>query len=59
MLVQNSPKASQEKHLLRGFSFCGCGTVLSIPDSRKSGWQRTIGIFLAVLLGVVPRRGSC
>jgi hypothetical protein len=27
MLVQKFPKASQEKHLLRGFSFCGKGGV--------------------------------
>jgi len=26
MLVQKFPKASQEKHLLRGFSICGGGT---------------------------------
>ena len=25
MLVQKFPKASQEKHLLRGFSICGGG----------------------------------
>jgi hypothetical protein len=33
MLVQKFPKASQEKHLLRGFSICGGGT----DDSRQSG----------------------
>jgi hypothetical protein len=28
MLVQNSPKASQEKHLLRGFSFVGRWSIV-------------------------------
>jgi len=28
MLVQKFLKASQEKHLLRGFSICGCGRAL-------------------------------
>ena len=48
MLVQKFPKASPEKHLLRGFSSCGRGKV-----SKRAGGGSS------VLLGVVPGRGSC
>jgi hypothetical protein len=48
MLVQKFPKASQEKHLPRGFSIGGCGRASKRSAGRPS-----------VLLGVVPRRGSC
>jgi hypothetical protein len=38
MLVQKFPKASQEKHLLRGFSICGGGADdLASPAVRRPG----------------------
>jgi hypothetical protein len=39
MLVQNFPKASQEKHLLRGFSSCGGGTGVL---ARPAEWGRPV-----------------
>jgi hypothetical protein len=68
MLVENSPKASPEEHLLRGFSFVVVGRqslVVGKPRMTREGLT-TIDHRLttdlgvpAVLLGVVARRGSC
>jgi hypothetical protein len=65
MLVENSPKASPEKHLLRGFSFVVVGRQSLVIGTLRMICEglTTIDHRLATdsgaLLGVVPRRGSC